>query len=377
MVPAEQKSHRFLELDSLRGLAAFVVVLAHYEAAIRQVPHPFFRAFAHVLGGPGAAVNLFFLLSGFVLTMPYLGRRPPTYAAYLTKRICRIYLPYAAAILIAAFLAAKLYSTAPTGNAWIDMTWSQPFSGRLLLQHLLMIGNFDNTRLNTAIWSLKVEMRVSLVFPLMVFVVKRVPARYLLAACLPVTVLLAFLRSRIEHEFIITTLFCSMLFLVGSIVSLNYRTIQARLEELGNRALCGLFLAGFVLYQVGDLVPIAGSAFSRTLIAYMTTWIIVCGAVVILVISTIWKPLRHGLHNAVLQWVGTRSYSIYLLHGTVLFTFIRLHPGAVLPLSLLLPYIGITLVLSETFHRTVELPTLLLGRRLSAPSKPLQTLQPQ
>ena len=366
MLQAEQKNHRFLELDSLRGLAAFAVVMAHFREATSQVSHLVFVPIAHLLGGGPAAVDLFFLLSGFVLTIPFLGKRPPTYGAYVIKRVCRVYLPYVAAILIAAALAARLYSTVPTGNHWIDQTWSLPFSPRLLMQHLVMLGQFDNTRLNTAIWSLKIEMRVSLIFPLIVMLVQRVPAKVLLASCVPATIALAILRDGLGLEFIVNTFFCALMFLVGSLLSLNYRRVQGWLETFGAPALAGFFLAGFALYQIGDQIPLPHTGWLASLGSYGTTCVITLGAVALLMVSTVWKSLRHVLHNPVLQWAGTRSYSIYLLHATVLFTFIRLAHGVVLPLSMFLPYVAVTFLISEIFHRTVELPTLLLGRKLSA-----------
>ncbi len=374
MLQAEQKNHRFLELDSLRGLAAFAVVMAHFQAATSQVPHPLFVVVAHTLGSGSAAVNLFFLLSGFVLTIPFLGQKAPTYGAYVTKRICRVYLPYVAAILIAAALAARLYSTVPTGNPWIDQTWSLPFSPKLLMQHLLMVGSFDNTRLNTAIWSLKVEMRVSFVFPLIVMLARRARAGILAAACVPVTIVLAFLKVHLGHELIVNTLFCSMLFLIGSLLSLHYRTIQARLDKFSRVGHVALLLGGFSLYQVGDLIPVPPTGFVGAVSSYATSWVMTLGAAALLMGSTVWIPLRHWLHNAALQWMGTRSYSIYLLHATVLFTFIRLRHGIVLPLYMFLPYVAATLVISEIFHRAVEVPALLLGRKLSTPSRTVQEL---
>ncbi len=45
------------------------------------------------------AVILFFLLSGFVLTIPYLLPDPPGYLRFLTRRVIRIYVPYLAALM--------------------------------------------------------------------------------------------------------------------------------------------------------------------------------------------------------------------------------------------------------------------------------------
>ena len=45
-----------------------------------------------------AAVILFFTLSGFVLALPFLSYRQPTYSDFVIRRVCRIYFPYAAAL---------------------------------------------------------------------------------------------------------------------------------------------------------------------------------------------------------------------------------------------------------------------------------------
>ena len=52
-----------------------------------------------------AAVILFFVLSGYVLALPFIAGTQLTYGRYLVKRICRIWLPFAAAILLAAALS--------------------------------------------------------------------------------------------------------------------------------------------------------------------------------------------------------------------------------------------------------------------------------
>ncbi len=93
-LPLENKWHRYLERDSLRGLAAGSVVIWHFLMfwvtssrwhRIVYSPTVFFYT-------GSAAVLIFFVLSGFVLSLPFLAR-PQPYPAYLAKRICRIYVP--------------------------------------------------------------------------------------------------------------------------------------------------------------------------------------------------------------------------------------------------------------------------------------------
>ena len=49
----------------------------------------------------GTAVRFFFVLSGFVLVLPFLRHPHSPYFPYVVKRICRIYLPYLAAVALA------------------------------------------------------------------------------------------------------------------------------------------------------------------------------------------------------------------------------------------------------------------------------------
>jgi peptidoglycan/LPS O-acetylase OafA/YrhL len=97
------KPPRFAELDSLRGLAALAVVLSHFTGVYLNTRH--YTVFLYkfpmrILLDGRAAVILFFLLSGFVLSLPYR-QRGLEYGTFLVRRICRIYLPYLGALLLA------------------------------------------------------------------------------------------------------------------------------------------------------------------------------------------------------------------------------------------------------------------------------------
>ena len=89
---------RIRELDGLRGVAAAAVFLFH--ATNLAPPHsrigdvltlPFIAAFY----ASTAPVLLFFVLSGFVLGLPFFAHQaPPTYARFVIHRVFRIYPAY-------------------------------------------------------------------------------------------------------------------------------------------------------------------------------------------------------------------------------------------------------------------------------------------
>jgi peptidoglycan/LPS O-acetylase OafA/YrhL len=81
--------------------------------------------------------------------------------------------------------------------------------------------------------------------------------------------------------------------------------------------------------------------------------------------------LRHRPVPAVLAWLGTISYSLYLQHAIVLLLFVRFLPAADTRPPLARAGIGIaflTLALGAAWisYRLVERPAQTLGRRLAA-----------
>ena len=96
--------HKYARLDSLRWLAAFAVGMGHsFQSFHYARPH---KSPAHFLGTTlfnGAyAVDLFFVLSGFVLLNAIDELNFPSYLGYLARRFLRIY-PAAWSSLILAW----------------------------------------------------------------------------------------------------------------------------------------------------------------------------------------------------------------------------------------------------------------------------------
>ena len=129
-----------------RGLAAFAVVIYHCLMV--------FPRLAPTLGGAGIpfhapdggglpvllltasppsllwsgreAVLLFFVLSGFVLALPFLSDRRPSYLPFAAKRFCRLILPSAAVVLPVAALVPILAPTErPDLSQWFNTAWRQ------------------------------------------------------------------------------------------------------------------------------------------------------------------------------------------------------------------------------------------------------------
>ncbi|WP_052572920.1 acyltransferase [Haloferula sp. BvORR071] len=157
-------------LDGLRALAALFVVLHHavlqvdfsrqpLTGPLRMVLRPLY--FGHY------AVVLFIVLSGFCLMLPVLrsgGTLRGGYLNFLKRRAWRILPPYYFAVGLSLLLIWTLIGQ-KTGTHW-DV--SLPVKVRSLWTHLVMLHDAtgEDLSINHVLWSIAVEWRIYLLFPL-------------------------------------------------------------------------------------------------------------------------------------------------------------------------------------------------------------------
>jgi peptidoglycan/LPS O-acetylase OafA/YrhL len=373
----EGESRRFYELDSLRGMAAFTVVLHHFSRICPdKVIHLLIRTPLRVLVAGHQAVILFFFLSGFVLTLPYQKRNRLNYGPFLLKRVCRIYLPYLAALAFAVLCDRYLPPFTST-SYWINRTWSEPVTSHLVIQHILFIGNYDWSQFNTAFWSLVYEMRISLVFPLIALAVLRLRSIWLIAlaaALSAITFPLVDLFSNVWHLCTqdaavnsMLTLHYAAFFIIGSLLAKHLAAINRWYSRLSVVQVTAIALVSFGLYCFGD----ASSLLQRFSIPQdLFDWLIAVGAVTSIIFAINNRLFHSFLTSRFIHYLGERSYSLYLIHGTILFALIHTVMGHMRLDLLLLLYLATTLLVTEIFYRLIERPTMLLGRRLTSPAKP-------
>lgn len=155
---------RYRTLDSLRGIAALAIVFHHclmtLPASFRNEgvglsqglltrPWTWFRLsplWPFVCGRP--AVIPFFVLSGFVLSLPFIDGSAPSYGRYLTKRFFRWYPPFAGVILASALLQTAI---APgwieSASRWFNQeSWSAPPTAAARRRHRLRRGRLHAYR---------------------------------------------------------------------------------------------------------------------------------------------------------------------------------------------------------------------------------------
>jgi peptidoglycan/LPS O-acetylase OafA/YrhL len=134
---------------------------------------------------------LFFVLSGFVLSIPWLDNRPESYGRFLLNRFCRIYPPYIVAMLLAALGSIWIggHTLASASIYFNQLGWVFQPSWAAVPSIAAMLNAPSSEYMNEAIWSLVWEVRVALIFPLLILPIVRWRMRGVVAV-LAATVLL-------------------------------------------------------------------------------------------------------------------------------------------------------------------------------------------
>ena len=358
-------SQRFNELDSLRGLAACTVVLSHFwsglgvDTSLRTWHSPF----RSLITGHDAVI-LFFTLSGFVLFLPYERKGGMSYFKFVVKRVCRIYLPYVGALALAITLNLR-YHGLVTDHAWVNSTWIEKPHRHLILQHLAFLGDYTWSAFNTAFWSLVYEMRISLIFPLLAIAVLRLRREWMIVIAIFSSLLsshyhwLLLLRSDPAKIRVADTLHYISFFILGAILAKNREFIQARYKRLPLLLVLSASVLAVLFYYHPFAFP-AGALLSQKKI---TDWSVAFGSLLAISLAVCSPHFKRLLNHYAIHYLGRISYSIYLVHGTVLFTLIYICRGHLrfgyLPIYL----IGV-LGLASVFHYLIEKPSIVLGQKL-------------
>jgi peptidoglycan/LPS O-acetylase OafA/YrhL len=357
---------RYVQLDSLRGLAACSVVICHATNVLPGVyDHPerlwWFTGTPLAIVRTGhAAVIFFFVLSGFVLTLPFL-KGLVSYPGFVVRRICRIWIPYATAMVVAVCCATWFYSNPVPGlSHWANdsIAW-QP---GLMVDHLLLVGSFDNGEYNPVVWSLVHEMRISLVFPLLILLLRLGAWWRVLGAAAALSVA-SLVVERLPLSLASTdlpiTLHYAGLFVLGMVLARDMPKLQALYGRLSTRTKAVLWLLALLCYShQAWLFPF--SKFQE--IPFLRDGLVAVGVTVFIVFALSSPKFSAWLEGRTLVFLGKVSYSIYLFHAVILLSLVHTLFGTV-PLVLLWILTALlTLGIAALAYQLIEVPSIRLGR---------------
>ena len=157
-------ARHFTSLDGLRGVA-FLLVFAHHYGLSANITQPFIRALGWLAGGGWMGVDLFFVLSGFLITGILIDTRdgPHYYRNFYARRALRI-LPLYYTLLLVLFALTPVWHLKWHWGHLAYVFYLGNFAGLLdgTLNHVLPFITLTHT------WSLAVEEQFYLIWPLIV-----------------------------------------------------------------------------------------------------------------------------------------------------------------------------------------------------------------
>lgn len=364
MAPASVPSSRLPSLDGLRGIAALIVVLHHLSllyppiAAVyvagsaTQVPQPgsvswwLLHSPLKLLTAGPEAVLVFFVLSGFVLALPLMKEKPFDWMAYYPRRLVRIGLPVVCSLLFAAALALLVpQNPADAKSVWITSTSVWPLTVERLIANLDPT-SLDNA-LNNPLWSIYWEMAFSMMLPLFVGVAVALRRWW------PLALLLAAASVFLGADAAAGGFIYLPAFFVGTLAAAGLPAIRAVSERIRvmrfGWAIGLAVLVACALLLIGRWLIPDPDALTRTVISALQP----IAALGIVLCSLEWRPLAALLTIRPIRWMGTVSFSLYLVHAPIIVTLSYALPGAPLPVVVIVALVA-AFVAAPLFYWLVE-----------------------
>jgi peptidoglycan/LPS O-acetylase OafA/YrhL len=310
-------------LTGLRILAAAWVVLFHFRPLLHNAAPRFGQALAPVLNCGAQGVDLFFILSGFVLTWNHLdgmGRSLSVRATlrFLWLRLARVWPVYLVTLHLAAAWIIFTHHVGHVPSPRIDQLSAVSYLRQILLVQLWFQPYFDGSSWDGPAWSISAEWLAYLVFGLLILVIFRIArvmrARGLLwlalaASLPPVTLLLASGQFYTPWSWLPRIL---AQFTAGALAGAAVRMLR---PTDGFRRAAGyasvVLVSGItVLLYWFDAHPIAGMLDSGGLVDVLFVPLVVSLAVGV-------GALPGLLSTRVLVFGGQISFSLYMVHELV------------------------------------------------------------
>lgn len=367
---------RFPVLDGLRGIAIILLIIWHYFCCGIDPASPIQAAIFAVFSISWSGVDLFFVLSGFLIGGILLDERESKslFKVFYTRRALRI-LPLYAVLLVAYFSILALGDSPQNilKQPWLFDGKIPQWSYLVFLQNIFMAGasSFGPLWLGVT-WSLCLEEQFYLLLPWLVILC---PHRFLprvltlMIAFVPVVrVLVAVLFHSTFPCYVLLFTRADGL-LLGVLIA--YLMRQPAWSELGAKRrtlwltliLLGAGLVAITWYQ-GNIISLAMVCVGYYLIAFFYS------CLVVLALVSNGTRLERVLNNKFLTYSGRISYCLYLVHQPVsgLCHGILLHspPGVASPSSAAVTLLALAITYGIAHFSWIyfEAPLQRLGHRM-------------
>lgn len=292
---------RITQLDGLRAIAIIAVFIHHaFEVKLLWM-----------------GVDLFFVLSGFLITGILFNQKRKTFGKYIgsfyQRRAKRILPAYVVVLIITAFIF---------GVGWLQY-WYLYIGG---MNFLVPLGLY--TPLTLPMWSLAVEEQFYLLWPLAVFWLNRKQLIYCAGGMLVLAPVLRWVCTPLFHDhFAIYMLlpFRMDTLAAGALIALIWPELEQRLAHEGGERLrrmiagAGAIATVMALFALRSLSAYGDTTTANTKIGNMGIYEAVLVIVTAAFLAVLLGFGKRLLSTWIFQWIGRISYSVYLIHLTALY----------------------------------------------------------
>ena len=335
-------------LTGLRGLAAWLVLFYHIRAGMASyMPSGVIDIFAKGY----LAVDLFFILSGFVMYLNYADRfqslKLSYYRQFITRRIARIWPLH---IVILLFCCAFVVILMMTGRA--------DHIGYPLIElplHILLMQNWgftDALSWNHPAWSISAELFAYLIFPFIASYIAfhRYSSFTLICGIILLTALLAFYFNMLGYSKLgqdipkTGVIRCLIEFFIGMILCALWKKWKAD-PLIATIISATIVLTSMTLFLLGQLSEVI--AFPIGFAAFL-----LCNAFLA-------QNPHNPLGNRVFYYLGEISYATYLVHFIfyIFFKIIFVEDPLFVSPYLVGLYCILVLILSSILYHAIEKPS--------------------
>ena len=342
------------EIDGLRFVAIFLVyiyhvsgdILRHSTAAARlSYDGHWLFSVTHILN---IGVPLFFVISGFILGMPFAaahlaGRPPVSLKKYFLRRVTRLEPPYILALLL--FFVLKVAAARGTAHELLPNLLASVF-----YVHNLVYGS--PSVIDFVAWSLEIEVQFYILAPLLALV-------------------FAVADAGLRRSLLALSILAATALSVATPQALSLSLLSYAQYFLAGFLLVDLYLAGGLRRQGSWLWDLVSTAGWPLLLALLVTGGAAAGWVAPWLLALLFLAAFRGqavnriVTNAWIATIGGMCYSIYLLHNYIVAAIgpltERMFSGYPFPARLLVQLVlmsPVVLGISALYFRWVERPCM-------------------
>ncbi|WP_314243822.1 acyltransferase [Empedobacter tilapiae] len=333
-------------LTGLRGIAAVYVMIFHYfKNYSENLNNKFGGIFDYtdnIIKNGYISVDLFFILSAFVLTLSYNSKFEylnfSTYKDYFIKRLIRIYPLYLVVFLISLF-------------------YQNNISSSFIITHLTLTESLFDTLIgsvNYSVWSLSTEFILYLFFPFILFFIYKIKSKIVDLLLVIISLIFLYKLQCFDTYFI----------------SLSKKTIERLPSKNSLEIVIGssAIIRTFITYMLGVMffknikkIPNIISV-CISIILFLSITLDFNDIIIYILFFFLIKSLLQNnilsrlMSNKIIYYLGEISYSIYLNHIIVLVALTKFNPFKLNEngVIFLLTSITVTLLISIFTYEVIE-----------------------